>query len=189
MKKLKAFTLIETVVAVTVFMLILGVGLNAYVNIIKSQNESNLNRAAISELIQIIQVIEQENNFKSFNYENSNPTTFSLISNDGLEKTTFSFNSINQSLEQSLQKRTNISEAFKRGVKQKMHSNKLQFNNVIFKLRPNFNPYNAENLNKFDLDTTHPKVEIEFNVVNPNQIEKTFDFNFTLSSRSYQNPK
>jgi len=189
MKKLKAFTLIETVVAVTVFMLILGVGLNAYINIIKSQNKSNLNRAAISELIQIIQVIEQENNFKSFNYENPTPEIFSLISNDGLEKTTFSFNEPEKSFEQSLQKRTNISEDFKPAVKQKMHSSKLEFNKVSFTLTPGFNPYNANNINQFADETTHPKVDIEFNVVNPNQSGKTFDFNFTLSSRSYQNPK
>ncbi len=179
--KIPAFTLIEIVVAVSIFMLVLGVSMRSYLSLLDGQNQSNLNRIAISELKNILQVIETENHQKSILYPtDQNNNSLSLISDDLLEKVIFKFES--NFLTQSYANRTTLQEDFSNTQKDNMHSQNLKFKTLQFIVTPNTNPYDIKTVDP----KQHPKVQIIMQIQNPNNPDVTFDISTTLSNRKYQ---
>lgn len=177
----KAFTLVEIVVAVSIFMLILGISMRSYLNLIDGQNQANLNRLAISEVKNIFQILENENHQKSLLYTNAiNQKSLNLISDDLLQQVSFKFE--NQRLFQTYSNRPNTRSDFGEQTKEAMHSTNLKIGNLKFILTPNQNPYDIETQNPIQ----HPKVQIIMQVANPNTPGKTFDLSTTFSNRKYQ---
>ena len=180
-KQTKAFTLVEIVVAVSIFMLILGISMRSYLNLIDGQNQANLNRLAISEVKNIFQILENENHQKSLLYTDSNPDhELTLISDDLLQKVSFKFE--NNRLFQTYSNRLNTRSDFEEQTEELMHSTNLDIKNLKFVLTPNQNPYDIETENP----SKHPKVQVIMQVANPNTPNKTFDLSTTFSNRKYQ---
>ena len=128
-KQTKAFTLVEIVVAVSIFMLILGISMRSYLNLIDGQNQANLNRLAISEVKNIFQILENENHQKSLLYTDAiNQTSLNLISDDLLQKVSFEFE--NQTLFQTYSNRPNTRSRFEK-TKEPMHSTNLEIENLL----------------------------------------------------------
>ena len=180
-KQTKAFTLVEIVVAVSIFMLILGISMRSYLNLIDGQNQANLNRLAISEVKNIFQILENENHQKSLLYTNSNANNeLTLISDDLLQKVSFKFE--NNRLFQTYSNRLNTRSDFEEQTEELMHSTNLDIKNLKFVLTPNQNPYDIET----EKPSKHPKVQVIMQVANPNTPNKTFDLSTTFSNRKYQ---
>lgn len=94
----KGFTLVELLVAMSIFVVFLGVLMSSYTSIIRAQHEANNYRVMYSEARHVFETITQElrNGMVGYDFYNSSPPpsggdSIEIIDKSGLQKTIISF--------------------------------------------------------------------------------------------------
>lgn len=201
----KGFTLIEMVISLGIFMLFLTAIFGTYIRITGLQQKTNLSREAIAEAREVMSYISDEIKDKAIDYScykalfpcvngisGNNVEEISLISKDGLQRTIIKkihdsetgkiyLTSLNQA-------RTNLANQqwIDQAQESKLHSDTLEFRDVIFQITPNQDPFSndIEIASRDDLQF-QPVMHINLNVAQPESEDGKVILETSVSSRIY----
>jgi prepilin-type N-terminal cleavage/methylation domain-containing protein len=155
----KGFTLLEMVVAMSIFFIFLTAIFNTFITITDTQKKANVNRESVAEAREVLEYISDETKDKSIDYSCYNDATCSnnfngrnetdtiaLISKDGLQRTVIQkdFNEEDQSytistFEQNRQKNNQEWQAPQ--IKNALHSPTLKIQKALFLISPDQDPF------------------------------------------------
>lgn len=149
----KGFTLVEMVVALGIFMIFLAAVLSTFINLTTTQQKTNLNREAVSEVKSIVNQISTEAREKALDYncydvECNIATTLALISPDGLNRTLITTTCDDDLCDMFLEKQTRpatYTTAWPPGEKTQLNSPNLKILGVKFDMIPRDDPFNIGN--------------------------------------------
>jgi prepilin-type N-terminal cleavage/methylation domain-containing protein len=200
----KGFTLIEMIISLGIFMLFLTAIFGTYIQITGLQQKTNLSREAIAEAREVMTFISEEVKDKAIDYTcyadlfpcvngiNGNTVEeISLISKDGLERTIIKKIRDSQTSQIYLttlnQSRTNTAndQWIDQTQESKLHSDTLAFNDVIFQITPNLDPFsNSIEIASRDELQYQPVIHVNLNVARP-ESKSTIVLETSISSRIY----
>lgn len=186
-KSQKGFTLIEMLIAMTVFVMFMGVVIQSYLGIVRSQQETNEYRVMYSEARHIFDRFSDEVKNGSIYYKELSAKTLTLISADGNRAVKFSYDDAED--KQVL----NFSESIRGedGVFQipktyQLNTDRIKIKEFDIYVTPLKDPYKADNI----VDNSaqyQPKVTIFATFEKEFSGGETLDLDLqtTISSRSY----
>ncbi len=155
----KGFTLMEMVIAMSIFLIFLTAVFNTFITITDTQRKANLNRESVAEVRELISLITDETKDKALDYscytdaicsngfDGRNETdTIALISKNGLERTVIKkrFNEEKNIYELTnyTQTRPTLSQAWLApAAETPMHSENLKLQRALFLVTPNEDPF------------------------------------------------
>ena len=192
-KKIKrGFTLIELMIAMTIFIVFTGILMNSYTSIVRAQHEANEFRILYSEARTVFDSLTDDLRNGMVDYcasggvFNVKDDSVNLISKDGLTKTRIKYDESDQKVQMSrleLQQTEDVAS----------HSNYIDLNSEeisvadfnVF-MTPSTDPYDQNNF-EFGSTRFHPKVTIYVLFEKEGRTGKTLsvDFQTTISSRIY----
>ncbi len=181
----KGFTLIEMLIAMTIFVTFTGILINSYTDIIRSQRDANSFRLVYSEGRRIFDTFVDEVRNGVIYYSddmflNNAVEELTLVSKDGSRVSKFEKNGDN----------IDFSESIACGVKHSsyaLNSEDIRVSELSFYITPAFDPYTKDNV-RFDALQFQPKVTIYAKFERDrgdNKAPYTFDLQTTVSSRFY----
>lgn len=198
-KTKKGFTLVEVLVAITLFMIFITSISGAYLDIARSQREANAVREVYSEIRYVFDLIGFEARSKTIDYGyegGPSPNYVALIDGQGRNRTVFS---VEEDLQTESKKlylyRENKEEGslfftpaqgFENGGKQEIELKNINIENFIFEVSPLIDPFDPENLYCGAVQF-QPAVSLYATIGSSNKIAGNFklDLQTTISSRVY----
>jgi len=214
-KTQKGFTLIEVLVAITIFMIFITSVSSAYLDIARSQREANAVRAVYSEMRYVFDLIGSEVRSKTVDYGCpgsiggqtatsagclelngvSKSNYIALVDNQGTERTVFLVEDDLQDEKKKLyyykeQKDPetfvwNRAEGFEKGYAEIVLKN-IEINNFVFEASPLVDPFDPNNIGCGAIQF-QPAVSIYTTIRSANEQAGNFelDLQTTISSRVY----
>ena len=207
-KTKKGFTLIEVLVAITIFMIFITSISSAYLDIAKSQRRANAERAIYSEMRYVFDLIGQEARSKTIDYGCPGPSGgclklngiahsnyLSLVNGEGTQRTIFLIQDDTQSGNKKLyyykeEKKVgdptwNATEGFEKGYVE-IELKNIKLNNFIFEISPLVDPFDPKNIGCGAIQF-QPAVSMYASISSLNGQAGDFelDLQTTVSSRVY----
>lgn len=203
----KGFTLVELLVAITMFMIFITSISSAYLDIARSQREANAVRAIYSEIRYIFDLISSEARSKTIDYGcpgdsgcsdlNGLPVSsyLALVDGDGMSRTVFlieeDFSEEKKKLYYYKEKKDanslvwNRAEGFEGGY-QEIDLKNIKIENFVFEKSPLVDPFDPENIGCGAVQF-QPAVSLYTTISSVNEQAKNFkiDLQTTISSRVY----
>ncbi|MCD6109909.1 prepilin-type N-terminal cleavage/methylation domain-containing protein [bacterium] len=204
----KGFTLIEVLVAITIFMIFMTSISSAYLNIARGQREANAVRVIYSEMRYVFNLIGEEAREKTIDYGcpgeygscaklNNIPKSnyLALISDDGTKRTVFL---VEDDIKDGIKKLYyykevkqvgtnvwNVADGFKNGYEE-IELKNIVLDNFAFEISPLVDPFNPDNIGCGAIQF-QPMVSVYTTIRGVNSDVSNFklDLQTTISSRVY----
>ncbi|QQR55395.1 type II secretion system protein [Candidatus Peregrinibacteria bacterium] len=188
-----AFTLIEMIIAITVFTIFIGFAISTYLVFHRSNQDALTQRSLLMEaeaLLNEISDAARENRIDYVTYADQNVLggegaleveTLYLVSPDGQERTVYSWDAEQEAL--SMQRLDALGNALTEA--QVLHSENLTVSDVNFRIFPSQNPY--ENRSE-DALQYQPMVTFTLNFSMPGRMDEEIqlELHTSVTSRFYQ---
>lgn len=203
MKKHSAFTLIEMVIAITVFTIFIGTAIGSFLFFHRAQQDAAASRKLIFEAENIVTLMTElvKESKIDYSYKEceicgdsevvgaNNTDTIAFLSLDELTQTIIELDSDEEILTILQNTFNETSEEFENADAYDepalLHSNDVYVDSVNFRIFPNKDPF--ENLSNNDLQyQPNVKIEITLKTLSRSGAEKKLSFETTLTSRIYQ---
>ncbi len=168
-----AFTLVELLIAITVFSIFIAFGMTSFSVFHGVQLDAAASRDMMFELNQNMELIREAVKENKIDFENSSGTSLALLSLDESESIIFVWDSDAETL--TLRK-TGMDEAIL------LHSDAIKVKNLSFRVFPTEDPYDGGK------DFYQPNVKVEMTYSTPGRAkpEIAIDLESTITSRVYQ---
>ncbi len=180
-KEKQGFTLVEMLIAMTVFLIFIGVVMNSYFGIVRSMHEANEYRIMYAEARHVFDRLSDEiRNSAIIYYEavsyQSGIDKLRLMATDGSYQKTFEYDGENLVL----------SDGEFESEPYQLNSDEVKISDLKFYVSPAKDPYNPQNTAASNLQF-QPKVTITATFVRELSGNKTYSFELqtTVSSRFY----
>lgn len=205
MKKHSAFTLIEMVVAITIFTIFIGMAIGSFLFFHKAQQDAAASRTLIFEAENIVTIMTElvKENKIDYSYKEcvlcgdfefvdaKNTDKIVFLSLDGLTQTIVELDDEEEVLT-ILKKNLNLisgefenADAYDEAAL--LHTNDVYIESVNFRIFPNEDPFDPENVSDNDVQyQPNVKIEMTLKTLSRSGAEKTLNFETTLTSRIYQ---
>lgn len=198
-----AFTLIEMIIAITVFTVFIGFVMSSYIAFHRAQQEASATRSLLLEVSSAMSTITDAVKTNTIDYEAysgpssdvlsgivrsrfglnlfgggaKNTDTLYLLSSDGETSIVFEWNEDEETLTMQVGEDEPIP----------LHADATRVTDVDFKIFPAEDPYDSENVTNDDLQY-QPSVQISLNFSVPGRVreEVTIDLKTMITSRFYQ---
>ena len=201
--KQKAFTLIEMIIAITVFTIFIGFAMSSYISFHRAQQEASATRSLLLEVHSTMETITDALKTNTIDYEAyagpssdvlssivgsrfdlnllgggaKNTDTLYLLSADGEIPIVFEWNEDEETLTMQVGEDDPIS----------LNAEATKVSSVNFKIFPAEDPYDTENVTDDDLQyQPSVKVSLTFSVPGRVREEITVDLETMITSRFYQ---
>mgnify|MGYP003405314414 FL=1 len=210
----KAFTLVELLISMVIFVIFLGVVSSSYISIVRAQKHANEVRKIYSDIRTFVDTLNEEIRLSSLDYDcyegrvdfiggtlntceqgisisQGRSDYLSLMRKDGLEKTLFYYNRDEAKMYVKKWLRAEsgwiTAPGFEDGYRSLL-SDIVKIENFAFAISPDKNPYSSDPLIYTNNSTQfQPKVTIFLTATSrsDNTADFHFDFQTTISSRIY----
>ncbi|MFA4815040.1 MAG: type II secretion system protein [Candidatus Gracilibacteria bacterium] len=184
--KKSAFTLLEMIIAITVFTIFIGFAISTYLTFHRADQEALAMRSLMLETQGTMDVLIAAVKKNTIDYDyyggDEDESTLALLSPDGKTHTIYAWDGT----EKTLSVHTMDSDG-KESEPTALHSETTSVNYMRFRIFPNANPYtlgpDAE-----DAQYYQPTVQMEVTFAMPGRIQEevTVDFQTSVTSRFYQ---
>ena len=187
-KEKSGFTLIEVLVAMSIFVVFVGILINSYSSIVRAYNQANDYRKMYVEARDIFDAIKQELRDSVYDYAFEGNEGNVLISKDGQYRTKINHSDNNLSIEKcSLSEGLEIGDIGAYGVCEDERLNlDLEVTEFKFLASPIKDPYNDKNIVNNNVQF-QPMIHVyaKFKYVDYFGDESSFDLQTSVSSRIY----
>ena len=186
-KKQDAFTLIEMIIAITVFTVFIGFVMTAYMTFHQSQQEAAIVRSVIFEMESATSLISQSIKENSIDYEiySGEENLLYLLSPDETTHILYIWDDEDETLGiQLFDSDGNVMDGYAEPVL--LHSEDTKVTNVKFRIFPSTDPYGIP-VNS-DQEYYQPNVQMAMTFERPGRIREdvVIDFQTSVTSRIYQ---
>jgi len=201
----QAFTLIEMVISMGIFMIFITAIFSSYIQITNLQRRTNLSRENMAEARELITYITNETKEKAIDYkcytESSDcPSGFvgntveeiSLVSKDGLNRTIIRKRRDVTTQElylssQTQSRQSNTQDLWLSNPEKRLHSPSLKFDSITFQITPNQDPF-SDDLSIVTNNNLQyqPIIHLNFNIHRKDsKSDKPIVLETSISSRIY----
>ncbi|MBI4127318.1 type II secretion system protein [Candidatus Peregrinibacteria bacterium] len=175
-----AFTLVELLIAITVFSIFIAFGMTAFTVFHSAQVDAATSRDMMFELNQNMELINEAVRENKIDFEASDEKTLALLSADASEKIVFVWDAEAETL--SLQKFSGEDMEYEAVL----HSPAIKVKNLNFRIFPSEDPYDFANKGATDFYQPNVKVKMTYATPGRGKPEIAIDFATTVTSRIYQ---
>lgn len=189
MTKKPAFTLVELLIAITVFSIFIAFGMTAFSVFHRAQIDAATSREMMFELDQNMELITEAVKENKIDYKTMKINTLALLSADGNERIVFAWDPEALTLTlQKFDKNANGEFVEAAGFEKPvvLHSDSIKVKDLSFRIFPREDPYDFENNNTTDFYQPNVKVKMTYGVPGLARPEIDIDFATTITSRVYQ---